>query len=131
MGQQGRSVDEAIAEIASRAYGVVSRKTLLGKGVTPQLIRRRLERGSLIAVLPGVYRVGHQAPSPEAAYLAAVFACGTGSLLSARAAAHLWGLISGSPPRPEVLAPTERRGRGVRGRPGRALLPKGAPRGRR
>jgi hypothetical protein len=123
MEQRIRSVDEAIAEIADRAHGVVTRKTLLGKGVTPQQIRRRLERGSLIAVHPGVYRVGHQAPSIEARYLAAVLACGTGSLLSGRSAAYLWGLIKGSPPRPEVLAPTERRVRGIPVRRARPYCP--------
>src|SRR3954470_13528173 len=113
MEQQGRSVDGLIADIAGRAHGVVTRKTLLGKGVTPQQIRRRLERGSLIAVHRGVYRVGHQAPSTEARYLAAILACGRGALLSGRPAAHLWGLIKGSPPSPEVLAPTERRVSGI------------------
>src|SRR3954469_18574298 len=60
-------------------------------------------------VHPGVYRVGHRAPSVEATYLAAVWACGDGALLSGKAAAHLWGLAKGSPPPPEVTAPTERR----------------------
>ena len=63
MEQQARRVDEEIARIASRTHGVVTRKSLLGKGVSPQQIRRRLERGSLIAVHRGVYRVGHQAPT--------------------------------------------------------------------
>jgi hypothetical protein len=49
MEQQARRVDEEIARIASRTHGVVTRKSLLGKGVSPQQIRRRLERGSLIA----------------------------------------------------------------------------------
>jgi hypothetical protein len=113
MEQQGRKVDHSIAGIARRAHGVVTRKALLGKGVTPQQIRRRLERGSLIAVHRGVYRVGHQAPSTEARYLAAVLACGNGALLSGLAAGHLWELLKGTPPPPEVLAPTERRIEGI------------------
>jgi hypothetical protein len=50
----------------------------------------------------------------EARYMAAVKACGDDALLAGRAAAHLWGLIKGSPPEPEVLAPDDRRVKGVR-----------------
>src|SRR6266540_6243198 len=123
MGQQGRNADRLIAGIAGRAHGVVARKTLLGKGISPQQIRRRLERGSLIAVHRGVYRVGHLAPSIEARYLAAVLACGDGALLGVRAAGHLWGLLKGAPPPPEVLAPTERRIEGIRTRRSRPVHP--------
>jgi very-short-patch-repair endonuclease len=69
----------------------------------------------------GVYRVGHRAPSVEAGYLAAVLACGEGALLSGRAAAHLFGLLQGPAPRPEVTARTERRVPGVRTRRSRQL----------
>jgi Transcriptional regulator, AbiEi antitoxin len=110
---RGDSVDEAIALIASGAHGVVTRRELLDSGVTSKRIRRRVEHGSLIPVHRGVYRVGHLAPSLEARYFAAVKACGPGALLAGRAAAHLWGLIKGSPPKAEVLAPNDRRVRGV------------------
>jgi hypothetical protein len=40
--------------------------------------------------------------------MAAVKACGERAVLSGRSAAHLWRLIKGSPPRPEVLAPSKR-----------------------
>jgi hypothetical protein len=61
-----------------------------------------------------VYRVGHRAPSVHARYLAAVLACGEGAVLSGRAAAHLYGLLQGAAPPPEVTATTERRVKGVR-----------------
>jgi hypothetical protein len=99
--------------MASRAHGVVTRAELLCAGITAKEVRQRLETGALIAVFPGVYRVGHTAPSSEAHYLAAVLACGEGALLSGRAAAHLWGLLKGPAPAPEVTAPTERRVKGV------------------
>src|SRR5262249_34977881 len=70
---------------------------------------------------PGVYRVGHRAPSREAHYLAAVRACGEGALLSGRAAAHLWGILKGIAPKPEVLTPTERRIKGIRTRRSRRI----------
>ena len=81
-------------------------------------IERRLRTGALIAVFRGVYRVGHTAPSLEAHYLAAVRACGSGALLSGRAAAHLLGMLKGKAPAPEVTARTERRVPGVTTRQG-------------
>jgi hypothetical protein len=82
-------------------------------GITAEEIKQRLRRGALLREYRGVYRVGHRAPSVEARYLAAVLACGEGALLSGRAAGHLLGLLKGSPPAPEVIAPVERRVEGV------------------
>jgi len=61
----------------------------------------------------GVYRVGHRAPSVEARYLAAVLACGENARLSGRAAAHLYGLLKGPSPAPEVSTTLKRRVGGV------------------
>jgi hypothetical protein len=130
MEHQGRTVDEIIAAMASCSHGVVTRKELLGKGMTVPQIRRRLNRGSLIPVHRGVYRVGHAAPSAEADYLAAVLACGDGALLCGRAAGYLWGLIRGARPAPEVRTRTERRVEGVRVRRARPHFPEDAGRRR-
>jgi hypothetical protein len=100
--------------VASAAHGVVTRAEVLRAGVTDAEIKWRLGTGALIREHRGVYRVGHRAPSVEARYLAAVRACGRGAVLSHRPAAHLLGLVKGSPPRPEVTAPTVRRVTGVR-----------------
>jgi very-short-patch-repair endonuclease len=113
MGPRGRTVEETIARIAHSQHGVVTRSQLLGAGVTEKEIRRRLEKGALLRVHRGVYRVGHRAPSVDARYMAAVLACGAGALLSGRAAAHLLGLVKGREPPPEVTAPTERRIKGL------------------
>jgi hypothetical protein len=102
-----------VARIASRSHGVVTRGELLAAGVSRHEITQRLATGTLLREHPGVYRVGHRAPSVEARYLAAVRACGDGALLSGRAAGHLWGLVKGAAPPPEVTAPTERRVPGV------------------
>ena len=77
-----------MARLATRAHGVVTRSELLRGGLTPEQIRQRTIRGTLIVVHRGVYRVGHRAPSVEAHYLAAVLACGEGAHLSGPAAAH-------------------------------------------
>ena len=110
------TVERRIARIATRAHGVVTRGELLAAGVTLGEIRWRLETGALIQVYAGVYRVGHQAPSVEARYLAAVKAGGAGAVLSGRAAAHLWGLVRGAAPPPEVTAATAKRIPGVKTR---------------
>jgi very-short-patch-repair endonuclease len=85
-----------------------------------------VRRGLLLPVYPGVYRVGHRAPSIQASYLAAVRACGEGALLSGRAAGHLLGLLKGRPPPPEVTTPTERRIEGITTRRARDIDPRDA-----
>ncbi len=71
-------------------------------GVSTKAIEVRLRRGDLLRIHRGVYRVGHRAPSVAATYMAAVLACGSGAVLSGRAAGFLHGLIKGSAPEPEV-----------------------------
>jgi len=116
MSLQNGTVEEVLARIARRQHGVVTRKQLLAAGVSSDEIRWRLRKGNLIRVHPGVYRVGHKAPSIEARYHAAVLACGDAAVLSGRAAGYLWGLVKGTAPPPEVTAPTNRRVKGVRTR---------------
>jgi hypothetical protein len=93
---------------------VVTRAELLRAGITDAEIKHRLSSGALFPEYRGVYRVGHRAPSVEARYLAAVRACGEGAVLCGEAAAHLWGVVKGAAPPPEVVAPTYRRVRGVK-----------------
>ena len=109
MGPKGRTVEGKVALIASTQHGVVTRRQLLEAGLSAKQIRTRLERGALIREHPGVYRVGHRAPSVDATYLAAVLAAGDRSLLCGRAAAHLWTLVKGDAPPAEVLTAAERR----------------------
>src|SRR5438067_1409614 len=86
MASRNRTTDQKIAAIASTAHGVVTRKELVGAEISSDEIQTRRERGALIDMYPGVYRVGHAAPSVEADYLAAVKACGKGSVLRGLAA---------------------------------------------
>jgi very-short-patch-repair endonuclease len=116
-----RTAEEVIGRVAARSHGVVTRAELLAAGITPAEIQHRLRTRALLREYPAVYRVGHRAPSMEASYIAAVRACGELALLSGRAAAYLLGLLKGSPPRPEVTAPTQRRVFGVRTRCCRGL----------
>jgi hypothetical protein len=105
---------------------VVTREALLAAGVSRHEVAYRVKLGSLIREYPGVYRVGHRAPSLEASYLAAVLACGPEALLAGRAAAHLLRLLKGTSPPPEVVAPTERRVKGVRTHRSRRIDPRDA-----
>lgn len=121
MQHQSRTTDHRIARIASRSHGVVTRAQLLDAGISAMAITVRLRRGTLLRQHPGVYRVGHAAPSVEAVYLAAVLACGRHALLSGAAAGHLLGLLGGPAPPPEVTAPAERRVAGIATRRSRGL----------
>ena len=113
MGTRSRTAESIIAQIASTAHGVVARTELLEAGLTEKQIAGRVRRGALIPEYPGIYRVGHRAPSRDALYLAAVKAGGDGALLWRRAGGHLLRILkSPTPPAPEVLTRTERRARG-------------------
>ncbi|MEN3281949.1 MAG: hypothetical protein V7607_3089 [Solirubrobacteraceae bacterium] len=111
-----RTIEQLLAALATRSHGVVTRRQLVAVGVSEDEIDHRLATGALLREHRGVYRVGHRAPSIEARYLAAVLACGNGALLSGRAAGHLWGLVKGAAPPPEVTTRTERRIAGIRTR---------------
>jgi hypothetical protein len=88
----------------------------LSVGISASGIQRRVQKGELYAEYPGVYRVGHRAPSVFARYMAAVKACGKGSLLSGAAAGYLLGLLKGEPPPPEVTTRTKRTVKGIKTR---------------
>jgi hypothetical protein len=113
MRHQSGIVGHVIARIADEADGIVTRGELLGVGVTVDQITRRLRNGHLFREFPGVYRVGHRAPSTEATYIAAVKVGGEGALLSGRAAAYLLGLLKGRSPQPEVVTTRNRRIAGI------------------
>lgn len=114
--------DGIVARIARRQHGVVARWQLLAAGISEDWIEYRLDKGSLIRVFPGVYRVGHAAPSIEAEYVAAVLACGEGAFLRGSAAGSLLGMIRASPaPKPQVAARTGRKIQGIETKRARAI----------
>jgi hypothetical protein len=121
-----RHQSRTIAGIASRAHGVVTRAELVAAGVTLAEIRSDLGTGALLREYPGVYRVGHRAPSVEARYVAAVKACGERALLSGPAAAYLFGLLKGPAPPPHVTTRTERKVKGIEIRRSPAICDKDA-----
>jgi very-short-patch-repair endonuclease len=104
----------AVAGLAQRQHGIVARGQLLGLGMSADQIGRRLRRGYLHPVHRGVYAVGHRFLAREGRWLAAVLACGSGSVLSHRSAGALWGVVSPSQMPVDVTrAGSGRRRRGI------------------
>jgi hypothetical protein len=97
--------DRALAHLAARQHGVVSREQLLALGFDRNGIRRRLRAGRLHRLYRGVYAVGHTIVNRDGRYLAAVMACGDGAVLSHRSAAALWGIRRTGAARIDVTVP--------------------------
>jgi very-short-patch-repair endonuclease len=111
----GRSAREsAIAQLAARQRGVVTRGQLLDAGLTAHAIDHRLRSARLHALHRGVYLVGHAAAVPGARELAAALACGPDAMVSHRSAAWLWRLLSEHMGDPEVTVPRDCRRTGIR-----------------
>jgi very-short-patch-repair endonuclease len=119
-----RARSRTAARKASRQKGLVTRRQLLDADWSSSAITRWIDKGLLIPEYPGVYRVGHAAPSTEATCLAAVLAAGDGAVLARRAAGHLMRLLRGAPPPPEVISPKERLIKGVKVKRSRRLDPR-------
>jgi very-short-patch-repair endonuclease len=88
--------DEVIARLASRQYGVVTRRQLLAAGITGAAIDRRVKNGRLWRVHQGIYAVGHTALSVHARVQAALLITPKGGA-SREAAAAILGLIPSMP----------------------------------
>jgi very-short-patch-repair endonuclease len=113
MREKDPPAEQRMAARAARQHGNVTREQLIQADITSSAIGRRVHKGLLIPQYPGVYRVGHAAPSTKASYMAAVLAAGDGALIAGRAAAHLMRVLKGSPPPPEVIAPKQKRIKGL------------------
>lgn len=84
--------DANVARIATRQHGVITASQLVGAGLSPAGVTRRLAAGRLHRLHRGVYAVGHPRLSNEGRWMAAVLACGPSAVLSHHAAAALWGI---------------------------------------
>ena len=82
--------DAAIARIAERQYGVVTRAQLAAAGLGRGSIDHRIAAGRLYRIHRRVYLVGHPVPPRFAREMAAVLACGDGAVLSHHSAASMW-----------------------------------------
>jgi predicted transcriptional regulator of viral defense system len=98
-------LDEAIARLARRQHGRIGRRQLLSLGLSTDAIDYRLARSRLHVVYRGVYAVGHDTPTREANWMAAVLAGGEDAVLSFRDGAALWGFRPNARPQIEVTTP--------------------------
>lgn len=97
-------IDGAIARLASRQHGLVTRVQLTALRLGPEAIKWRIRNGRLHRIHRSVYAVGHAALTESGRELAAVLACGPSAALSHCWAATKWGMpIPRRPRKPEVL----------------------------
>ncbi len=89
---QGSSDDIPLRRLAERQHGVVSWGQLLALGYTKRSIATLVARGWLIRVHRAVYAVGHARLTLRGRWMAAVLACGEGTVLSHGDAAALHNL---------------------------------------
>jgi len=83
---------QAIAEVAARQRGVITRAQLLEAGLTREAIDHWLKSRRLHPLYRAVYLLGHAHETEGVRELAAVLACGPGAVVSHRSAAGLWRL---------------------------------------
>ena len=88
---QAKAADAAIADVAAKQHGNITRKQLLGLGLDDAAIAYRVKIGRLHRVCRGVYAVGRRPITAVERASAAVFACGPGAALSHGSAMTLWG----------------------------------------
>lgn len=99
--EMSRLRNRRMLELAGRQHGVLTRRQLLGAGVTPGRVDGLVRGGGLRRLHAGVYILGDlRGPlEPERARsMAAVLACGPGALLSHWHALQLWSLGPEQPP---------------------------------
>lgn len=82
----------AVRELAARQLGVVTLAQMRELGVSWRQVRRASERGELVRLHRGVYRVGPTAP-PYCLEKAASLAVGPVSAVSHRSAPYLYGML--------------------------------------
>ncbi len=104
-------LDRALARVAARQHGVVSRQQVEALGLGRGALARRIESGRLHRLHRGVYAFGHAALRVEGRWLAAVLAGGPGAVLSHRDAAALWELRSDGRALIDVTTPARTRER--------------------
>jgi hypothetical protein len=86
------SSTHAIARLAERQHGVVSRGQLRALGLSETEITSRVASGYLQPLFRETFAVGHRLIGRRGHMLAAVLACGEGTVLSHGSAAELLGL---------------------------------------
>jgi Protein of unknown function (DUF559)/Transcriptional regulator, AbiEi antitoxin len=104
-----------IGRLAERQWGRVSRAQLQRLGISKAGVVRWVREGYLHRLHPGVYAVGHLAPTAEGDLAAALLYAGPGAALGGETALWWFGLIDKPPRVIEATTPNRRLSRpGVR-----------------
>jgi hypothetical protein len=103
-----------VAGLAARQFGVVDVDELRACGLDKRAVARRVAAGRLHPLYKRVYAVGHPNVPVRGQLLAAVKACGPGSVISHFAAAVLWGMFKWDGRYPDVMVPRNRQHPGIR-----------------
>ncbi|HET9094943.1 MAG TPA: type IV toxin-antitoxin system AbiEi family antitoxin domain-containing protein [Solirubrobacteraceae bacterium] len=112
----------AVARLAERQGGHVTRRQLLDLGLHPRAIESRLRAGWLLPVHRGVYAVGHLPSTAIDRARGALLAAGPRAALCGGSAAALWALYERWPAPVEVISPLQRRAPTLRARRCSTLL---------
>lgn len=99
------SVEGAIARLAGKQHGVVTRGQLRELGLLDGAIDDRIASGYLQPLFRGTFAVGHRAISRKSRMLAASLACESGTVLSHGSAAELLDLWDKRLPIVHVIPP--------------------------
>ena len=107
-------LDAKIIRWASQRKRIIARSKLLEMGMSARTIDHRLKTGWLHRECPGVYAVGTPATHAYERAMAAVTACGKGSLLAGEGALAHWGFVDKWPRKLTILTPNNRRPKGLK-----------------
>jgi predicted transcriptional regulator of viral defense system len=100
-----------VSQLAERQYGRVSWAQLTTLKISKASANRWVREGYLHRLLPGVYAVGHRAPTTEGDLAAALLYAGPGAALGGQTALWWFGLIDKPPRVIEVTTPNRRASR--------------------
>lgn len=114
MAERDGALDLAIAAIAVRQLGYITREQLFALGLNRSAIAYRLRVGRLHRVHAGVYAVGTVPVLPVPRASAAVLACGPKAVLSHFSALCLWGWHKPWGVPFDVIAPANHNRPGIR-----------------
>src|SRR5262249_4740173 len=108
-------VPPSLHDLAELQQGVIARGQVLSAGLTPQLIKCRIDRGRWQRLHNGVYATFSGSADRQATLWAAVLRVGAGAVLSYQSAAELDGLIDKPSSAIHVTIPRSRRVAPIRG----------------